>query len=483
MTEWNIAAIMPLCPELFLTAAGLVLLLIGAFRGNGSLKLVMTTTVASMLVALYMVASSDWTTTSSLGGMIVTDSFSAWTKMLILAGLSTSLILSYDWLKDNNVIRFEFPLLVLLSGIGMLLMVSASNLLSLYVSLELSSLALYVLAAIRRDTALSAEAGIKYFVLGALSSGLLLFGISLIYGYTGSLDYTIISRTLLANEGMVPVGAVLGLVFVLSGMAFKVSAVPFHMWAPDVYQGAPTPVTALFAIVPKVAAIALMLRILTGPFASLIDDWGPIVAFMSVASMVWGSLAAIAQENIKRLMAYSSISNIGYALIGVLAGIPEGAAALLLYIAIYMAMTAGVFAIILTLKKNGEPIEAITDFSGLSKTSPFRAYSLAALLFSLSGIPPLAGFFSKLFIFQAAVASGHYVVAVLGVVASVIGAYYYLRIIKVMFFDDANLVVDQKSSALCRGVALACVAFIIIFCTMPVSLLEQSQLAAGSLFR
>lgn len=482
MTEWNIAAIAPLYPELFLAAAGLVLLLVGAFRGNSSLKFIMTATVAVFGVALVMVLKSDWTTMTSLNGMVITDSFSAWTKILLLGGLATSLLLSYDWLKENNVLRFEYPLLVLFSGIGMLLMVSANNLLSLYVSLELSSLCLYVLAAIRRDNAVSAEAGIKYFVLGALSSGLLLFGISLVYGYTGTIDYSLIGRTLMAHQGGVPVGAVLGLVFILSGLAFKVSAVPFHMWTPDVYQGAPTPVTALFAIVPKVAAIGLILRLLMQPFGSLIDDWGPIISFMAIASMVWGSFAAIAQENIKRLLAYSSIGNMGYALIGVLAGIPEGAAGMLLYVAIYMVMTAGVFAIILSLKRNGQPIETISDFAGLSKTSPFVAYSLAGLMFSLSGIPPLAGFFSKLFIFQAAVASGHYVVAVIGVVASVVGAYYYLRIIKVMFFDESAGPVDKDTSLLCRYVTLAAVAFILIFCAMPSTLLEQSQQAAGSLF-
>lgn len=483
MTEWNIAAVLPLYPELFLAAAGLLLLLVGAFRGNSSLKLIMGATVAAFAVAMVMVLKADWTTTTALNGMIVSDSFSAWAKVLILGGLATSLLLSYDWLRENNVLRFEYPLLTLFSGIGMLLMVSANNLLSLYVSLELSSLCLYVLAAIRRDTASSAEAGIKYFVLGALSSGLLLFGISLVYGYTGTIDYDLIGRTLMAHEDSVPVGAVLGLVFILSGLAFKVSAVPFHMWTPDVYQGAPTPVTALFAIVPKVAAICLILRLLLQPFGSLADDWTPIVTFMAVASMVWGSFAAIAQENIKRLLAYSSIGNMGYALIGVLSGYPEGAAGMLLYIAIYMVMTAGVFALVLSLKKNGQPVEQISDFAGLSKTSPFIAYSMAGLMFSLSGIPPLAGFFSKLFIFQAAVASGHYVVAVIGVLASVVGAYYYLRIIKVMFFDEGAGALDKDTSALCRYVALAAVAFILIFCAMPSTLLEQSTMAAASLFR
>lgn len=481
MTEWSWLSVAPLYPEIFLAAAGLLLLLVGAFRGNSSLKFILSAVVSVLLIAMVVVFQSSWTVTVALDGMVIHDSFSAWMKVLILGGLAGSLVLSYDWLKDNHVLRFEYPLLTLFSGIGMLLMVSANNLLSLYVSLELSSLCLYVLAAIRRDEVTSAEAGIKYFVLGALSSGLLLFGISLVYGYTGSISYELIGNTLLTHQGSVPTGAILGMVFILAGLAFKISAVPFHMWTPDVYQGAPTPVTALFAIVPKVAAIALIVRLLIQPFSSLIDDWAPIIAFMSVASMAWGSFAGLAQENIKRLLAYSSIANMGYALIGLLSGIPEGIAALVLYVAIYMIMTAGMFAILLSIKRNGVAIEKISDMAGLAKSSPFVAYTVAALMFSMSGIPPLAGFFSKLFIFESAVASGYFTVAVLGVLASVVGAYYYLRIIKVMFFDE-GVAIDPPSSYLCRYVALASLAFIVIFCAVPSSLLMQSKLAATSLF-
>lgn len=481
MTEWSWTSVAPLYPEIFLAVAGLALLLVGAFRGNSSLKFILSAVVVAIGIAIAMIVGSETATTTSLDNMVVYDGFAAWMKVLILGGLAVSLVLSYDWLKDNSLIRFEFPLLILFSGIGMLLMVSANNLLSLYVSLELSSLCLYVLAAIRRDTLTSAEAGIKYFVLGALSSGLLLFGISLIYGYTGTVDYDLIGKTLFAAQGDVPTGAVLGLVFILAGLAFKVSAVPFHMWTPDVYQGAPTPVTALFAIVPKVAAIALIIRLLMQPFYPLVDEWGPIIAFMSVASMAWGGFAGLVQENVKRLLAYSSIANMGYALIGVLAGTPEGITAVILYVAIYMIMTAGVFAILLTLKRGGEPIEKISDLAGLSKSSPFIAYTLAALMFSMSGIPPLAGFFSKLFIFEAAVASGHFTVAVLGVLASVVGAYYYLRIIKVMFFDE-GVAVDAPTSHLCRYVALASLAFIVIFCAVPMTLQVASHQAAVSLF-
>ncbi len=482
MIEFQWLAVKPLAPELFLAVFGMMLLVFGAFKGEKALGFITFAVAGAFIAAISMIGVSDWSTKSLLGGMVMADGFSAWLKIIILCGLTVSILLSYDWLKDNNLIRFEYPLLVLFSGIGMMLMCSATNLMALYVSLELSSLCLYVLAAIRRDNSASAEAGIKYFVLGALSSGLLLFGISLVYGYTGSVDYALIGQTLSAHTGAVPVGAILGMVFVLAGLAFKVSAVPFHMWTPDVYQGAPTPVTALFAIVPKVAAIALIVRLLAQPFHSVVADWSQIIIFMSCASMVWGSFAAIAQENIKRLMAYSSIANMGYALIGVLANVSEGTAAVILYLSVYMIMTAGTFAIILCLKRNGQPVEKISDLAGLSKTSPFIAYCLAAFMFSMSGIPPLAGFFSKLFIFQAAVAAGHFYVAVIGVLASVVGAYYYLRIIKVMFFDDALPAMDADTSYLRRYVALVSVAVILLFCINPMSLLGQAQLAAGSLF-
>jgi NADH-quinone oxidoreductase subunit N len=482
MTDWSWLALKPLYPEVFLSACGLLLLVLGAFRGDRQLGFITFAVTAAFVGAIALIANADWMPISALGGMVIADGFSSWLKITLLAGLVTSLILSYDWLKENNLPRFEYPLLVLFTGVGMLLMVSATNLMSLYVSLELSSLCLYVLAAIRRDTAASAEAGIKYFVLGALSSGLLLFGISLIYGYTGTTDYDLIGRTLLAHQGSVPTGAVLGMVFLLSGLAFKISAVPFHMWTPDVYEGAPTPVTTLFAIVPKVAAIAMIIRLLVQPFHSLIDDWSQIVIFMSVASMVWGSFGGIVQDNIKRLMAYSAIANIGYALIGVLAAIPEGIASVILYISIYMLMAAGTFGVILCLKRNGQAVEKISDLAGLAKTSPFIAYCLVVLMFSLSGIPPLAGFFSKLFIFQAAVASGYYAVAVIGVLTSVVASYYYLRVIKVMLFDEPAPSLDRDTSLLRRYVVFASVVLILVFCVVPMSLLTQAQAAAGSLF-
>jgi NADH-quinone oxidoreductase subunit N len=363
----------------------------------------------------------------------------------------------------------------------MLLMVSANNLLSLYVSLELSSLCLYVLAAINRDNLLSTEAGLKYFILGALSSGLLLFGISLVYGYTGTISYAGISGFLETVETM-PYGVMVGMVFMLAGLAFKISAVPFHMWTPDVYQGAPTPVTALFAIVPKVAAFAMIIRLIIGPFAMLIAESSQIIMFISFASMMLGAFAGLVQNNVKRLLAYSSIANMGYAMLGLLPGVPEAIASTIIYLTIYMVMLAGVFAVLMSIKRSGKAIENIPDFAGLSKTSPFMAYALTGLLFSMSGIPPLAGFFGKLFVFQAAVAGGFVTLAVIGVLTSVVGAYYYLRLIKVMFFDESVGAVEQNNSTSRHLVAVGSVAFILLFTVMPNQLLDHAMAAALSLF-
>ncbi len=472
----------PLKPELFLAGVGLLLLLLGAFRGNASLNFILSAVVASFVVAIGFTLQSDWSPIDTLGGMVLMDGFAGWMKVLVLSGLSASLLLSVSWLRENSLLRFEYPLLVLFSGIGMMLMLSANNFLALYVSLELSSLCLYVLAAIRRDDVLSSEAGVKYFVLGALSSGLLLFGISLVYGFTGTTSYALVAQTLGSAEE-IPLGAIVGMVFILAGLAFKISAVPFHMWTPDVYQGAPTPVTALFAIVPKVAAFGLIIRLLFGPFEALGPEWTQIISFMAVASMVWGGFAGVAQTNFKRLLAYSSIANMGYALIGLLPGVPEGVGAVILYLTIYMVMTAGLFAVLMGLRRNGQSLETISDFAGLSQTSPFYAYILAALMFSMSGIPPLAGFFSKLFVFQAAVAGGYIAVAVIGVLASVVASYYYLRVVKVMFFDEPVLPLEKTCSWSRKIVAAASLAFILLFTLMPNALFDRAQAAAASLFQ
>lgn len=475
-------ALSPVKPEIFTVVVGLLLLMLGAFRGKSSVTFILSAVIASFAVAgVILLAGDHGAVLDTLGGMVVSDPFSVWMRTLIYGGLIVSALLSVSWLRENEMLKFEFPILYLLSGVGMLFMVSASNLLALYVSLELSSLCLYVLAAIYRDRLDLTEAGLKYFILGALSSGLLLFGISLVYGFTGTLGYAEIQMQL-AGATTLPAGALVGMVFILAGLVFKISAVPFHMWTPDVYQGAPTPVTALFAIVPKVAAFGLIIRLMTGPFAALYDQGSQVLLFVSVASMIVGAFAGLAQNNFKRLLAYSSIANMGYALLGLLSGQPEGVASVILYLTIYMVMTGGVFAVLMGLKRHGHAIETISDFAGLAKSSPFMAYSMVALLFSMSGLPPLAGFFAKFFVFQAAVAGGFFTVAIIGVLASVVASYYYLRVIKVMLFDEPDGVFDAECSWSRRVLTFASVAFILIFTAMPNYLLDQAQIVAGSLF-
>lgn len=483
MTVLNWLALSPVKPELFTIVVGLLLLMIGALRGPSSTSFIVAAVVATfavgaamMLKGLNVLAPSD-----TLVGMILVDQFSVWMRFLIFAGLAVSALLSVRWLRDNNMMKFEFPLLYLFSGVGMLFMVSANNLLALYVSLELSSLCLYVLAAIQRDKLESTEAGLKYFILGALSSGLLLFGISLVYGFSGSLSYPEIAAYV-SMQDTAPHGVMVGMVFILAGLVFKISAVPFHMWTPDVYQGAPTPVTAFFALVPKVAAFGLIIRLLSGPFAGLHEQYAQIIVFVALASMVVGAFAGLAQTNFKRLLAYSSIANMGYALLGLLAGDAQGVASVVLYLTIYMVMTAGTFAILMGLSRQGKSLETISDFAGLSKTSPAMAYCLVALLFSMSGLPPLAGFFAKYFVFQSAVAAGYFTVAVLGVLASVVASYYYLRVIKVMLFDDPNGAFDTETSVSRRVVSYAAVAFVIALTVFPNTVLDQALLAAQSLY-
>lgn len=471
----------PIKQEIFLSLVGMLLLLVGAFRGKTSVGFIVTAVVLAACGAIAGILSGDWTPIDTLSGMLIVDGFSEWMKVLILSGIVVSLLLSVSWLRENNLLKFEYPILVLFSGVGMLFMVSANNLLSLYVSLELSSLCLYVLAAVNRDHLLSSEAGLKYFILGALSSGLLLFGISLVYGYSGTLSYVGISSFLETAESM-PYGIMVGMVFMLAGLAFKISAVPFHMWTPDVYQGAPTPVTALFAIVPKVAAFALIIRLLVGPFAMLAQESAQIIMLISVGSMLVGAFAGLVQNNIKRLLAYSSIANMGYAMLGLLPNVPEGIAGTIIYLTIYMVMVAGVFGILMSLKRNGQSIETISDFAGLSKTSPFMAYAMTALLFSMSGIPPMAGFFGKFFVFQAAIAGGYMVVAVIGVLTSVVAAYYYLRLIKVMFFDESAGDVEENTSLSRHFVTVGALVFVLIFTFLPNQLLQRAIEAAGSLF-
>lgn len=483
-TMWNWGSLLVAMPELFLALSGLVLLVMGAFlKREGST--IMSWAVLSMFaVTMFLLLHMDWDRVTTFSGHFVMDRYSGYMKLLVLIGLCGSLLLSIRTLALENMARFEYPLLVLLSGLGMLIMLSANSFLSVYVGLELQSLSLYVLAALRRDHARASEAGLKYFVLGALASGLLLFGISLVYGYVGSIGFDAIGKTLteLHAEGTVAPGAIIGMVFILVGIAFKVSAVPFHMWTPDVYEGAPMPVTAFFAIVPKVAALGLLMRILFDPFEALMPDWQQVVWALSAASMTFAAFAGLIQGNIKRLLAYSSIGNVGYALIGVVAGTSSGAGAVILYLTIYMIMTAATFGAVMMLRRNDMAVERIADFSGLSRSNPALAYALAIMMFSMSGIPPLAGFFGKLVIFQTAIESGFYVLAVLGVLTSVVAAYYYLRVIKVMFFDEAGDPFDQQPTFVKKAVVAFCTVFVLVFVFIPDTLLQTSRAAASALF-
>jgi len=420
-------------PELILAVGAMVLLMVGVFSGERS-----SGTVTGLAVALLFGAGA-WMLLfgqdgEAFGGSFISDSFARFMKVLTLVGSLVTLVMSVGFARAERFDKFEYPVLIVLATLGMMLMISANSMLALYLGLELQSLALYVVAAINRDNLRSTEAGLKYFVLGALSSGMLLYGISLVYGYTGNIGFDQIAAVL--GQGERSLGLLFGLVFILAGLAFKISAVPFHMWTPDVYEGAPTPVTAFFAAAPKMAAMALLVRVTVGAFEPIAADWQQIIVFVSIASMLLGSFAAIGQRNIKRLMAYSSIGHMGYALVGLAANSTEGVRGVAIYMLIYLVMTLGTFAFILAMRRNQTNVENIEDLAGTSATNPLMATILTIMMFSLAGIPPLAGFWGKWYVFLAAINAELYALAVIGVLASVVGAYYYLRIIKIMWFDE-----------------------------------------------
>jgi len=433
MTPELLSSLSLSAPELIIALGALALLMIGVFSGERA-----NSTVTGLAVAL-LVAAGAWMLVfghdgAGFGTAFVSDSFARFMKFLTLLGAAVTLIMSVGFAKAEKFDKFEFPVLVLLATLGMLLMISANDMLALYLGLELQSLALYVIAAINRDNVRSTEAGLKYFVLGALSSGMLLYGISLVYGYTGHTSFDAIAAALAGGERQL--GLVFGLVFVLAGLCFKISAVPFHMWTPDVYEGAPTPVTAFFAAAPKMAAMALIVRVTMGAFEPIGTDWQQIIVFVSIASMALGAFAAIGQKNIKRLMAYSSIGHMGYALVGLAANSEAGVRGVVIYMLIYLVMTLGTFAFILAMRRKDGNVEQISDLAGLSSTNPMMATILTILMFSLAGIPPLAGFWGKWYVFLAAINANLYALAIIGVLASVVGAFYYLRIIKIMWFDE-----------------------------------------------
>ena len=429
--------------EELLSLAGLVLLLIAGWSGDKASRLVSILAVAALAAAAFMVApalcaGASGPGASAFDGQFRADAFASFAKLLIYASAAAVLIVAPAFFARFRCMRAEFPILVVFATVGMGLMVSATDLMTLYIGLELNSLSAYVLAALLRPDERSAEAGLKYFVLGALASGILLFGISLTYGFTATTSFAGIRDALEGPAGLT-IGAVFGIVFVLAGLAFKIAAVPFHMWTPDVYEGAPTPVTAFFATAPKVAALALTMRVALDAFGSQFGAWQQIVIFAALASIVIGALGAIGQANIKRLLAYSSINNVGFLLIGLAAGTPEGASAMLVYLAIYVAMSIAGFVVVLMLRDgDGNPVEAIADLAGLSRIRPALAWALMATMFSLAGIPPLFGFWAKFVVFRAAVAAGLVPLAAVGIAASVIGAFYYIKIVKIAFFDEPS---------------------------------------------
>ena len=481
MTPELTSSLSLLAPELILAVGAMVLLMIGVYSSERSYG------VVNALAVLLLVAAGGWMLFASaegqaFGGAFVFDPFARFMKLLTLVGSALTLVMSTGFAREQKFDKFEYPVLVLLATLGMLLMISANDMIALYLGLELQSLALYVVAAINRDNLRSTEAGLKYFVLGALSSGMLLYGVSLVYGYTGNTGFEQIAAVLTGGERQL--GLVFGLVFVLAGLSFKISAVPFHMWTPDVYEGAPTPVTAFFAAAPKMAAMALTVRVVMGAFEPLAADWQQIVVFVSIASMALGAFAAIGQTNIKRLMAYSSIGHVGFALVGLSSNSQEGVRGVAIYMLIYLVMTLGTFAFILAMRRKEGNVEEIGDLAGLSSTNPVMATILTILMFSLAGIPPLAGFWAKWYVFLAAIDAGLYALAVIGVLASVVGAYYYLRIIKIMWFDEPVGVGFLPMSGALRFVLGVSGAFILLYVVPWIggSVSSYAEAAAGTFF-
>ena len=465
---------LPILPELSIFISAVLLLIVGLFVKN--IKLIINLAIITLIIAIILVFVQP--VQSAFNNSLTIDEFSKIAKTLILIGSLASIVMYHSSREDLNINLFEYPILILLATIGMMIMVSANDLIAIFIGLELQSLTLYVLAALNRNHLASSEAGLKYFLLGALSSGLLLFGLSYIYGFTGNTNLNLISTTVTSGN----IGLIIGIVFVCSGIAFKVSAVPFHMWTPDVYEGAPTPVTAFFALAPKVAAIALAVRFLIVGFGDIAFDWQQIIIFLSIASMVFAAIAAIAQKNIKRLMAYSSIGHVGYALIGLACGTSQGVSSLVIYLSIYLIMNIGVFSFILSMKNKGEYYENISDLSGLYKTHPYYSVVITILMFSLAGIPPLAGFFGKFYIFIAAIESNLLLLAIVGILASVVGAFYYLRIIKVIYFDESKNSFDGFSRRTLGLLTHPSAILILIFCLYPLPLIKISNYAASSFF-
>ncbi|MEJ2624475.1 MAG: NADH-quinone oxidoreductase subunit NuoN [Pseudolabrys sp.] len=471
--------LMPILPELVLGVGAMVLLMIGVAGGERNSGFVNGLAVLVLVAAGVVLIGLPAGRYTMFGGSFVLDDYARYLKILALVGSAGALLLSMDYLKVEKQQKFEYGALFLLSTLGMMLLISAADLIALYLGLELMSLALYVVAAFNRDSAKSTEAGLKYFVLGALSSGMLLYGASLIYGFTGTVSFTGIAK---ATHAGASIGLVFGLVFLFVGFCFKISAVPFHMWTPDVYEGAPTPVTAFFASAPKVAGMAIFARASIMAFPGITHEWQQIVVFVSIASMALGAFAAIGQRNIKRLLAYSSIGHMGFALVGLAAGTQAGIQGMLIYMAIYVTMTLGTFAVVLSMRRDdGQPVESIADLAGLWSTHPTTALFLLILMFSLAGIPPMAGFFAKFYVFLAAINAGLYALAVIGVLTSVVSAYYYLAIVKAMYFDEPAPGFRPMPVSLRFVLGVAGLVNLLFF-AYPAPLVGAATVAAKSLF-
>jgi NADH-quinone oxidoreductase subunit N len=474
----------PILPELILTVGSIALMMVAAFLGRRGSVLTSWASIALLLLAAVSLLGPPQSAGVLFGGQLVADGFGALGKLIIYLCAAVAIVMAHGWFERDFEHGAEYPVLVLMAAVGMSVMVSATSLVTLYVGVELNSLAAYVLASYRRTDERSAEAGLKYFVLGALASGIMLYGISLLYGFTGTIQFEGVAAAF-ARDGTHSIGLLFGLVFLLAGLAFKISAVPFHMWTPDVYEGAPTPVTAFFASAPKVAAVLLGVRVCLDALGPAIDAWRQIMIFAALASIILGAVAAYGQTNIKRLLAYSSINNVGFALIGLVAGGVAGASSVLFYMAVYVVMTLGAFLCVQRMKgEDGEYIESIDSLSGLAQTRPGLAAAMATFMWSLAGLPPFFGFWPKLLVFQAAVAEGYYSLAVAGILGTVVGAYYYLRIVKVMYFDAPSGPAYAKGKGALETALIAAAALIVsplgYLLIDPIATLTNN--AAGSLF-
>ncbi|VVB45297.1 NADH-quinone oxidoreductase subunit N [Beijerinckiaceae bacterium RH AL1] len=468
-------------PELILAVGALFLLLFGAIRGKESDGPVTEIAIGVLGLAIVVILLNAHAKAIVFDGAFIDDGFGRFMKVLTLVGSIVTLLMGQSFLAREKIDKFEYPILVILSTLGALILISATGLITLYLGLELMSLALYVIAAFHRDDRRASEAGLKYFVLGALSSGMLLYGASLLYGFAGTVEFAGIATRIAEGGASQNIGLLFGLVFLMAGLAFKMSVAPFHMWTPDVYQGAPTPVTAFFATAPKMAAVAVTTRVIVTAFPGITLQWQQLIIFISILSMALGSFAAIGQTNIKRLMAYSAIGHMGFALVGLAAGTQEGVQGVVIYMAIYLTMTLGTFAAILSMKIGGRNLENIADLMGLAKTHPGMAFFLATMMFSMAGIPPLAGFFAKFYVFNAAIHAHLFVLAVIGVLMSVVAAFYYLRIVKFMYFDEAGVPFDRQSPLL-QGVLTITGLLVLALWVYPPAFIGAASAAAKSLF-